>query len=175
MIAVLIVGILAGFSFRYYQDYSLRAHRVDARNALLGAAQKLQLYFLANNKYPDKTTGTAILTKYGFDKTPASGATRYEIEYHPITSKFKPPVFGNDPDDPNKMEEGDEKTAENSTYFLLAKVPEGSRQSKDKCKQFVLSSRGIKEAYNTVGDLILDLKEEPNKRGDNPLPNECWR
>ena len=174
MITVLIVGILAGISIPYYKDYSLRAHRVDARNALLGAAQKLQLYFLANNQYPDKNAGTAILTQYGFDKTPASGATRYEITYEEQkVEKISAPVFTADSDESEKKDI--EATNPIVGYFLTAEAV--GKQTKDKCKVFVLNSRGVKEAYN-VAKVGLDFTKAPNKKYEKEehiLPNECWR
>jgi len=51
MIVVAIVGVIMAFAIPSYRDYSIRAHRVDAKAMLMRVAAAQEKYYLANNTY----------------------------------------------------------------------------------------------------------------------------
>ena len=64
MIAVAIVGILAGIAYPSYQDSVRESRRADAKGALLGFANSMERYFTENNTYvgAPANAGTAYYT-----------------------------------------------------------------------------------------------------------------
>ncbi len=87
MIVIAIVGIIAAIAFPSYQRYVLQAHRVDARNALQEAAQRLEQIYSSSHRY-DETGATtpvsinnATLVGWGLSQSPASGTARYNISF----------------------------------------------------------------------------------------------
>jgi prepilin-type N-terminal cleavage/methylation domain-containing protein len=56
MIVVAIIGILASIAIPSYQDYTLKAHLVDASNGLSSMRSRLEQFYQDNRKYT--TTGT---------------------------------------------------------------------------------------------------------------------
>lgn len=165
LIVLIIVAVLALTAMPIYKDYSLRSHRIDARNALQTAAQKLHLYFVANKKYPTQAEADAMLLKYELDRSPANGNKRYSIKLDIKDVNVQRPVT--DSTGKNTIED---VKAKDSAYILVAKA-EG-RQEKDKCKYIILHSNGIKEAHDAK-DIIVqtDGRTSSNK----PMHNECWR
>lgn len=73
MIAVAIVAILASVAYPSYTAYVLRGKRADAETVLLQAAQYMQRYYAANNKY----TGAELPD--GLKVAPAQGTKNYDI------------------------------------------------------------------------------------------------
>lgn len=57
MIAVAIVGILAGIAYPSYQDSVRESRRADAKGALLGFANAMERHFTENNTYLGAATG----------------------------------------------------------------------------------------------------------------------
>jgi type IV pilus assembly protein PilE len=51
MIVVVVVAILASIAIPSYRNYVLRAHRVEAKTALLNLAAAQEKYYLQNNTY----------------------------------------------------------------------------------------------------------------------------
>lgn len=51
MIAVAILGILAGIAYPSYQDSVRESRRADAKGALLGFANSMERYYTENNTY----------------------------------------------------------------------------------------------------------------------------
>lgn len=124
MIVVAIIAILAAIAVPMYQNYVLRAHRVDARNMLEEAAQKLQQNYTVYHRYDassdagDDAINNDTLQEWGLAVSPAVGNARYTISF------------------------AEEPTA--SSYTLQA-VPTGA-QTKDKCGTFTLDNRNVKTA-----------------------------
>lgn len=123
MIVVAIIAILAAIAVPMYQNYVLRAHRVDARNMLEEAAQKLQQNYTVTHSYKKEDANAAniddsTLAAWGLAVSPAVGNARYTIS------------FAAGPED--------------SSYTLQA-VPTGA-QTKDKCGTFTLDNRNVKTA-----------------------------
>lgn len=116
MVVVAIIGILAAISIPSYQKYVLRAHRVDARNMLQTAAQKLQESYSVNREYPSPMPGKDPMRDWQLTRSPVTGTKRYDISY--------------------------ETTG--STYTLKATAV--GPQQKDECKTITLKSNGQKIA-----------------------------
>ena len=51
MIAVAIIGILAGIAYPSYQESVRESRRADAKGALLGFANSMERYYTENNSY----------------------------------------------------------------------------------------------------------------------------
>lgn len=127
MIVVALIAILAAIAFPTYQRYVLRSHRVDARNTLQAAAQRLEQNFSANRTYActenkkkaDCTSkiDAAWLSGQGLNISPANGELRYNISF-------------------TAGEPGDR------TYRLQA-VPVGV-QEEDECGTFTINQSGVK-------------------------------
>ena len=122
MVTVAIVGILAAIALPSYTSYVQRGYRVDARNLLFSAAQRLEQNHTLAGRYDKTQDGgdidTSTLTTWGLNQSPASGTARYTI------------TFGAGPTE--------------SSYRLTA-TPEGS-QATDKCGALSLNERNIKAA-----------------------------
>lgn len=73
MIAVAIVGILAGVAFPSYQDYVRRGHRASAQGYLMDLAQREQQYFLDNRGYA--STASAL----GYSSAPSDVSPYYTV------------------------------------------------------------------------------------------------
>jgi type IV pilus assembly protein PilE len=53
LVVILIIAILAGIAIPSYHRYVVRAHRTEARRALLELAGKQERYFYSHNAYTD--------------------------------------------------------------------------------------------------------------------------
>jgi len=53
MIVIVIIGVLASLATASYGDYTMRARRVDAREALFAMAENQEKFYLINNVYTD--------------------------------------------------------------------------------------------------------------------------
>ena len=136
LISLMIIVVLSMIAVPKLQDRSLRAYRVGVRNILLEATQKLHMVYTVHKQYlattcdgsdPKKCPAPEnILDKYQLTKSPRSGDTRYKIELF-ITDAGQ--------------------------GYLLTATAVG-KQTKDRCLEFTLDSRGI--------------------RGGT-FPEECWR
>lgn len=98
MIAVAIVGILSAVAYPAYTQHVLRSKRTDAQTVLLQAAQFMQRYYVANNKY----TNAALPD--GLKVAPISGSKNYDISITSAdatgytltaTPTFTDPICGN--------------------------------------------------------------------------------
>ena len=61
MITVAIVSILASIALPSYTAYVARARRADARTQLLQAAQYMQRFYAANDRYDQDRAGNGVL------------------------------------------------------------------------------------------------------------------
>lgn len=80
MITVAIVGILAAIAYPSYIQYVRRAHRAEAKTALLNDAQFLERVFTESNAYNKDAAGVAITNaSLPYQKSPAEGTAIYTI------------------------------------------------------------------------------------------------
>jgi type IV pilus assembly protein PilE len=136
MIAVTIVGILAGIAYPSYQDSVRKSRRADAKGALTGFANAMERHFTETNSYCD-----AAVTTVGTCTNATGSPTIYST-----TS----PVDGNE-----AYYDLTINAATATTYSLYA-TPTGT-QSNDKCGTLTLDQTGAKgitaaDAGVTVAD-----------------------
>lgn len=76
LLTLVILGVIAGFSYPSYQHYLIRARRIEAESSLLNLSAQLERYYIANgNSY----TG-ATLEKLGSDNYTVNGYYNLSIE-----------------------------------------------------------------------------------------------
>ena len=56
LVVVVVIGILSAVAFPSYRQYSLRAHRTEAKTALLRVAENQARFYLQNNTYTNDLT-----------------------------------------------------------------------------------------------------------------------
>ena len=76
MIVILLMSIVLGLSIPSYRDYTLRAGRTDATNALLRVAAAQERFYLQNGTYADDAA-LAINPPNGLGFTDAKSQYRY--------------------------------------------------------------------------------------------------
>jgi len=62
MFVLVIVGILATFSYPMFQESIARCRRIDGQTALLDLANRMERYFAENHSYEGATLGTGANT-----------------------------------------------------------------------------------------------------------------
>ncbi|WP_417851957.1 type IV pilin protein [Thauera sinica] len=90
MIAVAIIGILAGIAYPNYRDYIVRANRAEARTMLLENAQFLERNFTTANRY-DQTSGGDDIDDESLPhgQSPENGTAKYTITVNfPDSQRF---------------------------------------------------------------------------------------
>ncbi len=131
MIVVVIIGILASIALPAYSGYIARARRADARTQLLQAAQFMQRFYAANDRYDQDRAGNAILgTGVGMPDTlrvsPADGTALYQL--NPVISAA-----------------GTYAASVSIGTFTLSMSPiSGRTAAADACGIFTITSTGIK-------------------------------
>lgn len=117
MIAVAIVGILAAIAYPSYIEYVKRAHRADAKTALLNNAQFLERIFTETIAYNKDATGATITaSSLPYTQSPNSGTPVYNIGL----------------------------TVGASTYTLTATPATGGPMAGDACGNLTLTHLGVK-------------------------------
>lgn len=87
MIVVAIVAILAGVAYPSYSAYIQRAHRTDAKTALLENAQFMERNFTVAGRYDQDSAGANI--SLPVTQSPRSGTAIYNIELSAVgTSSY---------------------------------------------------------------------------------------
>lgn len=79
MIVVAILGLIAAIAIPNYSSYINRARRTEAQTALQDAAQFMQRFYAANNRYDTSVSGTNVSLPVSLRTIPAnsSGAATY--------------------------------------------------------------------------------------------------
>lgn len=134
MITIAIVAMLAAVALPSYRSYVQRSNRTDARNTLLAAAQRMEQNYNLSGRYDQLQNGTAVndamLTTWGLDRSPVSGAKLYTIAF-------------------------DTATPTQVAYVLVATPVAGTAQADDTCGVLRLTERNLKAAMgenpNTAG------------------------
>ena len=85
MIAVAILGILAGIAYPSYQDSVRKSRRADAQGALLGFANAMERYFTVNNSYLGAPVDGG--TPYYNLIISAAASNAYTLQATPINSQ----------------------------------------------------------------------------------------
>ena len=128
MITIAIVGILASIALPQYQEHVARSRRADARTQLMGAAQFMQRFYSANDRYDVDRANNAVLSQMPaqFTSSPVEGAALYTLAV----------------------------TAASATGFTLTMAPvAGGAMAADKCGSYTLNNLGARG--NTVGGTEL--------------------
>lgn len=118
MIAVAIVGILAAIALPSYSGYVARARRADARSQLVQAAQFMQRFYSANDRYDVNRNGDTVTSQMPavVQRAPAEGTQLYALSV----------------------------TATTGNYTLTMAPSTGSPMSTDACGSFTLTSLGVR-------------------------------
>jgi type IV pilus assembly protein PilE len=116
IVVVAIIGILAAIAVPSYNEYVRRSQRAEARTVLLEAAQFMQRFYSAHDRYDQTRDGTDIALPAALQKAPASGSARYAISLSAVST----------------------------TAYTLQAAPTGSMTG-DKCGTFTLTSVGRKD------------------------------
>jgi type IV pilus assembly protein PilE len=152
MITMAIVAILAGIALPAYTGYIARAHRADARTQLVQAAQFMQRFYAANDRFDKDRAGNKVVID-------------------PATNEVNPLIFGNlkhSPADGTKLYDLTIPPAAlpltNAMSFTLRMVPvAGGKMANDECGTFTLTSLGVRGVRVNETDDTGDLR------------NKCWK
>ncbi|MNX74809.1 Fimbrial protein precursor [compost metagenome] len=136
MIVVAIVAILAAVALPSYQEYVRRSKRAEAQAILMEAAQFMQRYYSANDRYTVSTGGSSaaeVEQKNGnvsmlpehLRNSPKTGTANYTIA-----------VFAPD-----------------TTHSYTLKATRTGSMSADKCGTLTLNSQGVKGVVNAATGL----------------------
>lgn len=144
MVVIAIIAIIAAFAVPTYQQYVLRSHRVEARNALQEMANRLQQNYSVTRQWDKLSDGKTVEkdtlpATWGLASTPINGTERYKITVEEISS----------------------------TAYLLKATAQGAQQ-KDRCAAFFLNQSGSKMASDKPN------LGQPEKGSRDPVSVECW-
>ncbi|MBI2728985.1 MAG: prepilin-type N-terminal cleavage/methylation domain-containing protein [Polaromonas sp.] len=145
MITVVIIGILASIALPSYNSYIARARRADAKAQLLQAAQFMQRFYAANDRYDqdrgsNSVLGSGVGMPDGLRVSPADGTALYQL--NPAISAA-----------------GNYTATVSVTAFTLSMSPIlGRSQAADACGIFTITSTGIKGVT-----------------GNTKTRDECWK
>ena len=121
MITVAIIGILSSIALPAYTSYIAKARRADARNQLVQAAQFLQRFYAANDRYDKDRAGNAVLGQIpaNIQQSPADSSAIYTLAIPAGTLT--------------------------AAAFTLQMVPVGGGpMASDECGRFTLTSSGVR-------------------------------
>lgn len=124
MITVAIVAILAAVAYPSYASYVARAKRADARGQLLQAAQFMQRFYAANDRFDTDRAGNAVIDQIpaALKRSPADGAQLFSLS---VTA--------------------------NATSYTLTMAPlSGTTMALDPCGSFRITSVGVKSITGSM-------------------------
>lgn len=127
MIVVAIVGILAAVALPSYTSYVARGHRASARAQLQQAAQYLQRFYAANDRYDADRSATSVWTLMPptLMRAPADGSQLYEIANAGGVAATQ-------------------SVANQSTFTLFMRPLNPGTMANDRCGAFTLTQSGVK-------------------------------
>lgn len=124
MITVAIIAILASIAYPSYTSYVARANRADAKSQLLKAAQYMQRFYSANDRYDQDRAGNSVSSQMpaSLQRAPETGTQIYTLNI----------------------------AATASAYTLTMQPLATSSMSNDSCGSFILRSDGGKSISGTA-------------------------
>lgn len=126
MITVAIVAILAAIAYPSYIEHVRRAHRADAKTALLNDAQFLERNFTESSAYNKDAAGTNITdASLPHTQSPSSGTAVYTLSATTLTA---------------------------TTYTLTATPVNPGPMAGDACGALTLTHLGVKSSGDFDGD-----------------------
>ena len=131
MITVAIVAVLASIALPSYTSYIARARRADARTQLVQAAQFMQRFYAANDRYDQDRAGNSVLgSSVGMPdnlrKSPADGTALYQLNTSITTA-------------------GNYTATVTATGYTLTMAPiTGGSAATDACGMFTITSTGVR-------------------------------
>jgi type IV pilus assembly protein PilE len=129
MIVIAVIGLLAAIAIPSYNEYIRRSHRAEARNFLMGIAQRLEQNYSLSGRYDQDQGGGDIdqdfIDSTGMSQVPAGAAARYNITF-----------AANQPDQ--------------GTFTLIA-TPVGA-QVGDECGILLLNQQNLRGANNILNN-----------------------
>lgn len=142
MIVVAIVAILASIALPSYNSYIAKARRADARTQLLAAAQFMQRFYAANDRFDqDRVSNSVLGSGVGMPdslrKSPADGTALYQLNTAITTAGSYT------------------ATVTTSAYTLTMAPITGGSAATDACGLFTITSegkRGVTNATKTRDD-----------------------
>jgi type IV pilus assembly protein PilE len=148
MVVAAVIAILAGIALPSYRDHVARARRADARTNLLQAAQFMQRFQAANDRFDVDRSGNSVVDMMpaGARRAPADGVPLYQL--HPaITSATNPTI------------------AVSTTAYTLTMSPiTGRAMANDSCGSYTLNSLGGKGNIAPGGGVLPPAQRDA-----------CWR
>jgi type IV pilus assembly protein PilE len=135
MVAVAIIGILAAIALPSYSSYVARARRADARVQLLQAAQFMQRFYAANDRFDQDRSAASVTAGFpsGLAVSPSDETAIYQLNTA-ITTRSTTPTF----------------LVTSSAYTLtMAPISTGS-MANDGCGMFSITSNGIRSVSGTL-------------------------
>ena len=124
MITLAVVAILAAIAYPSYQDSVRKSRRADAKSVVLNAAQWMERFYTANNRYDQDRGGTAVALPAGLTQAPVEGGTKY---YNISLTDCAGAA-----------------TVTANTFTLCAVPIAGSAQANDRCGALTLTNTGVR-------------------------------
>lgn len=122
LVTLALVGLLAGLAYPSYRGHLVRAHRIEAIEALLAIAAAQERFHLQHGHYAE---GFEPTVTPGLPLPPVTGGARYELRV---------------------------STAPPSRYAARASPRPGSGQDQDgRCREFGLDDSGRRWAADSLG------------------------
>jgi type IV pilus assembly protein PilE len=131
MIALVIVGVLVAIAVPTYRDKVLKAHRTEAKTALLDLAGREERFFNTNNTY------SSTPSDLGYGATAATFPMTIGSGYYQVSVAFTPYVAG--------------PPAVLPTYTITATAI-GNQTKDTSCTTFTLTSTGVQTSAPNATD-----------------------
>ena len=140
MIVTAIIAILAGVALPAYREYIARAQRAEVRTKLIAAAQFMQSFYAANDRYDKDRTGVQVLSLIpeGLKYSPSNGTAKYQLTNS--IDKF-----------------GRTAISVNANSFTLTMAPiSGTSAVNDECGMFTINSIGLRTNTGLQSDICWE-------------------